>query len=58
MNVKVSELVEGNEILLRAETGASQIVEDVTTVNGRTTVLLIDGRQTTHPADQIVTVLS
>lgn len=57
-NVSVSELEEGNEVLLDSVTGRSQIVEMAETVNGETTVTLIDGRSSRHPSVQVVTVLS
>ena len=63
-NIPVRDLEEGNEVLIRAATGESQIVESVSTgwagigSRERTTVLLIDGRTITLAADRLVTVLS
>lgn len=63
-NIPVRELEEGNEVLLRAATGESQIVEDVQTrwagigSRERTTVTLVDGRTITLNAERVVTVLS
>lgn len=63
-NIKVRDLEEGHEVLIRRETGQTQIVEHVETKwagigsQERTTVLLIDGRTITLNADREVTVFS
>lgn len=63
-NIPVRDLEEGNEVLIRARTGETQIVEDVQTrwagigSQERTTITLIDGRTITLDANRLVTVLS
>lgn len=57
-NVPVQDLEEGMEVCCHAERDEWQIVEQVVTIDGRTRVLLIDGRSITLPAERLVTVAS